>query len=344
MDSKEFVFAASELGKVLKYDVNSHQESADLGKIMTADISAKVKPQVKGGIMSGSIYSIDISKTGQQLAVSDNEGNIKLFNPKTGNCITQFANAHDEQSIDVVKFDNQGRDLYSAGAEGKLKKWCMKTKRIAQDFGDAHRGATIMSLAFADDFMFSADGVGCIKVWSVTCHNADHKVGVTDAVVALRSLYAFLDMGPSHPRGIQAMKVSGDQKWLFTADDGGYLKMWNIQNIKKAVAPLEHNFGNVMGSGVSVILIDALNTNLWIPNECGVVKKFGIETKKMVEKFNIMDGTTICSGAINQAGNKVWWTNNEGKMICWCPNTGNVLHEYGKIMNSAIHSIAFFKE
>merc|ERR1712228_842966 len=138
-------------------------------------------------------------------------------------------------------------------------------------------------------------------------------------------------MGPSHPRGIQSMKVSSDFKWLFTADDGGFLKMWNIQDIKSAVAPLEHNFGNVMGTGISAILVDPFNTNVWIPNEGGVVKKFGIQTKQMVEKFNIMDGTTICAGAINKAGDKAWFTNSEGKMICMCPNTGEVLYDYGKL-------------
>ena len=343
MDKSEFIFTSSERGKVLKFDAVSHECVQDLGKINTYDVSNRKNLNALGGVMPGEIYSICVSNNGQYLATSDNKGVIKLFNPKTGLCITEFDNAHDEESIDVIAFDNQSEMLYSGGACGKLKKWCMKTKKLAEDIQQAHRGATILSMAFTDDIMFTGDGVGVFKAWSLFHTEKNHKVDITDVMKALRSLTCLLDMGPSHPRGIQTMKLSSDNKWLFSADDGGYLKQWNVQEIKSGVASLHHNFGNVMKSSVSQILIDNQNKNLFLPNEVGDVRQFDIEGKKLVKTHKLMDGTYIESGVMNHTGDKIWWTNDQGKMICWDPSTGDVLKDYGKIHDSPIHSIAYLK-
>ena len=324
MERSEFIFTSSEAGGLNHYDAYDHTKMAVLSKVHV-----------------GEIYCIAASKNGQFLATSDNLGTIKLFNPTSTKSLTIFNEAHDD-SIDVLGFDNESLWLYSGGANGRMKKWCMKSKKLAEDYTNAHQRATILSMAFTDDVMFTGDGVGVMKLWSIFHAGSEHDTNVCDVIKALRSVTCLLDMGPSHPRGIQTMKLSNDNKVLFTADDGGYIKQWDIQEAKNGICSLLHNFGNIMKGCVGAMVIDS--NNLWVPNEYGIVKQFNIETKKLVKIHTVMEGTYIECGVMNFTEDKIWWANNQGCLICWCPKTGSILKNYGKIHNSAIHSMTYVKK
>ena len=263
-----------------------------------------------------------------------------MFASKSGLLVHDFLQAHDG-AIEALAVDTNSHYFYSAGESGKLKKWDSKTKKLHTDYGQAHGNATILSITISRDYMFTGDGVGRLKCWSVTpSTNTKHQQKPIIAQdLSLFSLNCLKDFGPVHSGGIESTKISHNNKWLFTTDHNGFLKQWSLNNEIR----LHKNYGNVMGGAISSIAITPDDMFLYLTNEEGNMKKLCVSSEKVVKKWDKVMDNWINNVCISPDGSLLWLSDYEGFMKCWSLESEETVKDYKKVGSGAIHCMDFIR-
>lgn len=307
--------------------------SDDDGRIK--QICAKTHREIKTlrSLHKEPIYATCISNDGKFFVTSDAEGRIVLYDGKTGELLHDFGVVHDHQ-IDSLTFDKTGHFFFSGGKYGQLKKWSAYKKKLVKDYGKAHRDASITALIVCKDVLFSCDGVGGIKAWKITRNEEISEDKYREEYLV--SMY-------EHGRGINAIAVSNNGEWLFSADDGGYLKQWNIKDVLKGQVRLAKNYGRVFHESVTGIVATPDNNFIYLGSERGSIKKFDILKMECIDYKLEMMQSMIISICISPKGDKLWFVDEEGGLKSWDTVNDDTICEYKKVHTTRLNSMSYLK-
>jgi len=281
------------------------------------------------------IYATCSSHDGKFFATSDSEGRIVLYDGQTGEVAHDFGVRHEGQ-IDVMAFDKSGHFFFTGGADGQLKKWSAYKKKLVKDYQKAHGDANVTALVTTKDVLFSADTVGGIKAWNVHDREDRSEAGKY-RIEYLASLY-------QHPRGISAIAISNNCEFLFTADEGGYLKQWDITDILKGNIELVKNYGQVFYESVTGIVATPDHNFVYLSSERGTIKKIDILKMECVDTHLRVMECSISSIALSLNGDRMWIVDEQGSLKLWETAKDPTEFETKKIhYNTRLNTMAYLR-
>jgi len=214
-------------------------------------------------------HGVAFSPGGELLASAGGDGNIKIWNSKTGDVLQTIA-AHTEAVVSV-KFHPDGRHLASRGADQAVKVWDLRGTgqpvwtepcEAVRKFGTAY------TIAFSADGRLLAEGSdGAVRVWDwknrqllhrLPGHNF-HSIPVAFSADGRLASASFREEGlkiwhaetgtllcnmDTQPHPVSALAFSPDGKWLASASLGRTVKL-----LETKTGSLRHTFdlhtGNV---------------------------------------------------------------------------------------------------
>ena len=168
------------------------------------------------------IRSIAFSPADASLFASAGDDTIKLWNrnaPDTPE-ILRFESYTD--GVDSIAFSPDGERLAASGDEG-ITLWSVPEKRFIDAF-DYDTAA----VAFSPDGQRIAGAAWDLNLWDITDGDNFKKIN--------------LSTHRTHDAFVQDITFSPDGKWLVSADARGKIKVWDVQNQRIAIPPL--NGGN----------------------------------------------------------------------------------------------------
>ena len=168
------------------------------------------------------IRSIAFSPADASLFASAGDDTIKLWNrnaPDTPE-ILRFESYTD--GVDSIAFSPDGERLAASGDEG-ITLWSVSEKRFIDAFDD-----DTAAVAFSPDGQRIAGAAWDLNLWDITDGDNFKKIN--------------LSTHRTHDAFVQDITFSPDGKWLVSADARGKIKVWDVQNQRIAIPPL--NGGN----------------------------------------------------------------------------------------------------
>lgn len=178
------------------------------------------------------VYSIDFSPDGKILASGGGDGQIKLWDSKTGkllrNCVDQTkkgqTTAH-TQTVSCIKFSLDGKFLASSSFGHSIKFWDPKTGRLVRTL-DGHKGL-VRGIEFSVDgkWLASTSGDKTVRIWDVASgKNTQTLVG--------------------HTGGTRCVAFSPDAKSVASSSNEKHIYLWNIAT-GKCVRKLSKHKGTI---------------------------------------------------------------------------------------------------
>ena len=166
------------------------------------------------GQNNSAVVSIAINNQGTLLAAGYEDGQVKLWNIKTGGVIKSIS-AH-TGSVSALKFSNNDLSLASAGNDKIINIWNVSSGALLSTFS-GHTGL-IKCLVFSHDGTKLASGSSdrTVKIWSLPG----------------KSLLASLT---AHSDVVNSIDYSGDDSKLASAGADSTIKIWNTVDWKVSV-------------------------------------------------------------------------------------------------------------
>jgi WD40 repeat protein len=155
---------------------------------------------------------------GGLLASSGRDGEVRFWNPATGEPVGEPWTAHGGKSVDGMEFSPDGRLLATVGADEWVRVWDVATRTLRHEFAAVYKkqARMVRRVAFSPDGrLFAYGGVGnAVKVWDMAADREAFSLeGHDDLVYAVEF----------SPRGDQLVSTSWDltaKVWDLTASGG----------------------------------------------------------------------------------------------------------------------------
>jgi WD40 repeat protein len=189
------------------------------------------------------------------LAANDKDGNVKLFDPRTGKQTAQLGKL--DKGVSCLAFSDDGLLLAAGGAGGLVKVWEVPKRRERAAFPEA---GGVFSLAFAPGSKtLAAGGDGSVKLWDLQtkagrflresqkgarvtalafpARGSTLAVGLATGEVEVWDIFASRREGVLRLEGgfgaIGTLAMSADGKTLASAHGGGATGLWDVPSLQR---------------------------------------------------------------------------------------------------------------
>ena len=109
--------------------------------------------------------------------------------------------------------------LVTSALDGSAKMINTEKGEVVKDFKQIHF-SSIEAVTFINDQLFSVDSQGNMKKMLIEFDNNP------------KSPVDLLDFGQIHDNCIYSIYVTDDQKYLYTCDHNGFMKLWDTTSVK----------------------------------------------------------------------------------------------------------------
>jgi WD40 repeat protein len=188
----------------------------------------------------GNVSSVAFSRDGEWMATAGDDKEIAIWNVRR---LILYGNQTREDSqlkplyglkeghtepISALAFSPSEKEiLASAGADGKVKLWDLKSKQAMATL--AEQKEAVLAIAFSPDgaVLATAGADNVVKLWNVSSRRLDKT----------------LEGGHKEP--VNSVQFSTDGKLLATASDDDSVKLWDIQIGKESAPPFKGHLAAV---------------------------------------------------------------------------------------------------
>ena len=264
----------------------------------------------------GGVNGVAFSPRGGLLASADENGNVQLLDPATGQLIRVLHSSRTGilTGITRVAFSPDGKLLASAGEDGYVRLWNLATGQSIRALHAASAPNSVNQVAFSPDgkLLASADEDGNVRLW-------DPAVGR-----ALRTLHA-------STYSVNGVSFSPDGKLLASADADGNVRLWNpatgrvfrILHSRQATGVAFSPDGKLLASAGG----DYGTVQLWNP-----------VTGKSLRIFHVSSGDNGVTAVAFSPNGKFLAASDgdDGTVRLWEPTTGRAL----RMLHGVTSSIA----
>jgi WD40 repeat protein/tRNA A-37 threonylcarbamoyl transferase component Bud32 len=276
--------------------------------------------------LTGIVGKVAFSPDGTVLASADGNGYLRLWNPATGRPVGAPLPADTASSggVAAVAFSPDGKLLATAGDDGYVRLWSPVT---GQPVGaplpaDPSRPGPVPNgvadVAFSPDgkLLATADIDGYVRLWNPA---TGQPVGAPLPVDPVRI--------PQHALGaVTGVAFSPDGKLLATADDDGYVRLWNPATGRPVGAALPAEPNSIPGNpGVDGVAFSPDGKLLATADGYSNVRLWNPTTGRPVGKPLPVNLNPHSAGLIDVAfspDGKLLATTVDGYVRLWNPATG----------------------
>ena len=195
----------------------------------------------------GKIDKIILSPNGELLALasSEKDGTIQVRDINNRQPIEERFEKHPVLDVNDLSFSSNGELLASAGKDGKINVWNLKTKEKLNTFQD-HVGS-VLKIDFSSDSkrLVSAGEDNTIRIWD----DVDEKnKGRYSSIFQLyQQEIPSVRKYSSVEYQITAVVFSPDDRRIISGDNAGYIQFWDLeQNQRTAIWNAHHNAINAL--------------------------------------------------------------------------------------------------
>ena len=144
------------------------------------------------------------------------------------------------------------------------------------------------------------------------------------------------DLGKFHDSEILSMAVSHDMSSLFTSDDKGILKQFNLKNLE-----FEHNYGFIHKTRINSICCSQLY--VYTSDIQGNINQLSISEKKIFHQYNEICESSILSITCTEKCQYQVVTDDTGHLKQIDTNKNTLVKDYGKIFDCSIFTVKITK-
>ncbi|TPX64720.1 hypothetical protein SpCBS45565_g05679 [Spizellomyces sp. 'palustris'] len=159
---------------------------------------------------SGPINKVRYAPSGKLFATAGEDGNIKIWDTISGECVKTMTTAHSGKPVTSVRFSKSGRYILSCGLDSVGRLWDMHTGNVVQEFAGAVQKDvyTTNTFNYNEDFVLGTDeNDWAIVIW-------DSRTG------------ALLKRIPAHMAPIRCIVASPNENAYVSCSDDYRAKYW----------------------------------------------------------------------------------------------------------------------
>lgn len=141
------------------------------GKLRTHDLPYQKNDELM--IHDTFVLALASDRGGEMIASGDNDGTIKVWSIKTGNCVREYVNAH-SKAISCLAFNRDSSHILSGSHDSLLREFGLRGARMLKEFRGHSSYVNTCSYVFSDE-----SDLACDQLMVVTS-SADSTVRVWD--------------------------------------------------------------------------------------------------------------------------------------------------------------------
>jgi WD40 repeat protein len=241
------------------------------GSVLVSKIESagKGKPIEKLNLkQNNALSSVCFSPDGRTLAAGDEVGQVKLWNPLTGDLVRAI-DAH-STPVHALAFSSDGQTLVSAAGDsqsqgnGEVKFWDVASGKLKGELEKHPRAVWSIAFAPKSSWLATACGDGGIRIYDVNSRKLLHTIRNMSGIrtVAFSPDGALLAAGhmanndpkirlwetdtwreratlSGHSGSVYSVRFAPDGKTLASASRDGSVKIWNVPDRKNATSTVK---------------------------------------------------------------------------------------------------------
>jgi WD40 repeat protein len=194
-------------------------------------------------------YPTSVCASEDIIVAGCNDGKLLCFDCMQGQTLWHIDNAH-KGGVTDTRLSSNVRFVLSAGAEGELRIWELRTREMATNLKEHAARVTECHLFPNDQYAISASRDRCLLTWDLrtekrlTAHREKHG-GINCLAVATNQTtvitagqektMTYWDLRMADPtrvveldEEVMSVSLSSDDRWLATAGTGQVVKVWDV--------------------------------------------------------------------------------------------------------------------